>query len=395
MAIYKLDNHIQNYTWGSSTSMSQLFGFDNKSGEPQAELWMGAHKNGCSQLQKTGMSLADYIADNKEARLGAYTLHRFGELPFLFKVLAAEAPLSIQVHPNKMNSKLGYERENALGIDANATNRNYKDTNHKPELIYALTTYRAMNGFRPIEHIIALFNEIEIPTLSDEVSLLKGSPTPDGLEAFFSAIMSLAGQRKVNALDELYASYSLNNVSPMALEALQYSQTFFDYYEEDVGLLAPLILNTVELSAGEAMFLHAETPHAYVHGTALEIMASSDNVLRAGLTHKHIDVPELIANTRFQPILPDQLKLLPVLKEGGINFPVPVDDFAFDILHVESVSKTLFVRGAEILFCIEGVLLVRSGETSVHLKAGESVFIPYSASMYNYQGVGRLARAYC
>ncbi|MEZ9077691.1 mannose-6-phosphate isomerase, class I, partial [Vibrio cyclitrophicus] len=146
--IYKLNNVIQNYAWGSHTSLNSLFGFDNPNNEPQAELWMGAHPNGCSKLAELDVSLADYIKDNSNSVLGDYTANRYGQLPYLFKVLAARTPLSIQVHPNKRNSEIGFERENAQGIALSASNRNYKDPNHKPELVYAITVYKAMNGFR-------------------------------------------------------------------------------------------------------------------------------------------------------------------------------------------------------------------------------------------------------
>lgn len=394
MAIFKLKNCIQNYAWGSTIAMSELFGFENSEKKPQAELWMGAHPNGCSRLEQTGCSLADYISKNKSLVLGDYTAKRYGELPFLFKVLAADRPLSIQVHPNKANSERGFERENEQGIALDAAERNYKDPNHKPELVYALTRYKAMNGFRPIAHILSLFEEVYLPTLESELSSLKAAPTAVGLKTFFTALMTLPSRRALMILSEVEAAFERSDLSVMAKEALAYSRSLSEHYSGDIGILAPLILNVVELEPGEAMFLHAETPHAYMEGTALEIMASSDNVLRAGLTPKHIDVPELIANTCFEPIAPKQLKLAPIEREGRVNFPVPIDDFLFDVIYVGSNAQTLFVRGAEIVFCIEGDIHISSGGTSLLLKAGESVFVPNSAVSYQFYGTGRLARVY-
>jgi hypothetical protein len=161
-----------------------------------------------------------------------------------------------------------------------------------------------------------------------------------------------------------------------------------------IGLLSPLMLNVVELEPGEAMFLHAETPHAYVQGTGLEIMANSDNVLRAGLTPKHMDVAELIDNTRFHSIRPEQIKLTPYQMENKIGYPIPVDDFGFEILKVGEQEKSQFVRGAEILFCVEGEMTVSSQETSLTLQAGESLFVCQRAGVYRYQGRGTLARAF-
>ncbi|MEZ8243928.1 mannose-6-phosphate isomerase, class I [Vibrio splendidus] len=394
MAIFKLKNHIQNYAWGSQTSMFDLFGFENVDSKPQAELWMGAHPGGCSILEQLGVLLTDYINQDADDILGTYTAQRYGQLPFLFKVLAAHTPLSIQVHPNKVNSERGFERESAQEIALDAINRNYKDPNHKPELVYALTHYKAMNGFRPIKHIIALFDELGLPALEYELSSLKKMPNSDGLQRFFTALMTFSGKKKLAILNELQGVFEHAHMSDRLQQALTYSKSFVEYYEGDIGILAPLILNVVELEPGEAMFLHSETPHAYVKGTALEIMASSDNVLRAGLTPKHIDVQELIANTRFESIRPEQLKLTPISIEGRLNFPVPVDDFAFDILNVEPTAKEQRVRSAEILFCIDGEVKIWSGEMSLNLKPGESVFVPYSACWYKYEGRGLLARAY-
>ncbi|WP_135441623.1 mannose-6-phosphate isomerase, class I [Vibrio tasmaniensis] len=394
MSLFKLDNVIQNYAWGSKDSINQLFGIVNPNQEPQAEIWMGAHPNGCSKVDDTGEPLSHMIDENRIDVLGGYTAARFGELPFLFKVLAAETPLSIQVHPNKRKSELGFERENALGIPLNASNRNYKDPNHKPELVYALTFYKAMNGFRPIDDIIVLFEEADIPSLAIELNVLKANADCDSLKSFFSAIMSLEGDRKASALNELYAAHARPAKTVMGREALQYSIEFKQHYPGDIGLFAPLMLNTVELAPGEAMFLFAETPHAYVQGTGLEIMANSDNVLRAGLTPKYIDVPELIDNTIFEPIKPEDIRLKPVLKEGKMSYPIPVDDFGFDILSATDESKSQYLRSAEILFCVEGEATVTSEGRSVSLKPGESVFVSSNSSVYQYQGNGILARAF-
>ncbi len=394
MSLIKLNNVIQNYAWGSKDALNKLFGIANPNHEPQAEIWMGTHPNGCSKNDETGALLSDIIEQDKLGTLGEYTVNRFGALPYLFKVLSADTPLSIQVHPSKNKAEIGFARENEQGIELNAANRNYKDPNHKPELVYALTFYKAMNGFRPIEQIVTLFKEVNITTLTDEVAALESKQNNQGLQTFFTAIMSLEGARKKSALSELYAAYERPTKTTMGREALAYSADFRVHYEGDIGLFAPFMLNTIELAPGEAMFLHAETPHAYVQGTGLEIMANSDNVLRAGLTSKHIDLPELIDNTIFKPIQPDEIKLAPVHKNGKQFYPVPVDDFSFDILPSDTESKTQYVRGAEIVFCVEGEVKVTVSETSLTLISGESVFISNDSSVYQYKGNGILARAY-
>lgn len=394
MSLHKLENVIQNYAWGSRSAIGEMFGISNPTNEPQAEIWMGAHPNGCSKLADSGQLLSDYIGQNRTKTLGAYTAARFGELPYLFKVLSAETPLSIQVHPSKRKSELGYAREHLDGTEINQATLNYKDPNHKPELIYALTFYKAMNGFRPIAQIVCLFKEAQIHTLDEEISKLEFQPTSDALRAFFTTIMSLEGERKQQALNELYAACERPAKTALGREALSYSDDFRAHYMDDIGLFAPLMLNTIELAPGEAMFLQAETPHAYVQGTGLEIMANSDNVLRAGLTPKHIDVPELIDNTRFCSIDPASIKLKPIFKDNKLSFPVPVDDFGFDIVTSTGEAACQYVRSAEIVFCIEGEVTVCVNAQEITLKRGESAFIAHDSVAYQYTGIGRFARAY-
>ncbi|MPW30835.1 mannose-6-phosphate isomerase, class I [Agarivorans sp. B2Z047] len=394
MSLFKLNNVIQHYPWGSKQSISELFGIKNPNGQPQAEIWMGAHPRGCSRVAETGQLLSDVLSQNSKGMFGEYTQSRFGELPYLFKVLAAEIPLSIQVHPSKKKAQLGFARENQLGISLDASNRNYKDPNHKPELIYALTFYKAMNGFRPTSQIVALFREAEISVLYTEILALENTPSSEGLKAFFIAVMTLNGERKQLALGQLYSAYERRPKTALGREALQYSKGFKQHYADDIGLFSPLMLNTVELAPGEAMFLHAETPHAYIEGTGLEIMANSDNVLRGGLTHKFIDVPELIDNTRFETTEIESIKLKPIVKEDKLSFPIPVDDFGFDILFVDEVSNQQYLRSAEILFCVDGEVSISTTESQLVLRTGESVFISNDAGKYLYKGKGVLARAY-
>lgn len=393
MHLFKLSNIVQDYSWGSKTSLMNLFGIPNPKLCHQAELWMGAHLNGCSK-SSDGTLLADIISGQPIEVLGERSYKLFGELPFLFKVLAAEAPLSIQVHPNKAKSELGFARENRLGVPLGDPKRNYKDPNHKPELVYAITPYKAMNGFRPIEVIVALFEEFKIGSLSTEIQSLAVNPTSEQLKEFFHRVMSLSGSEKEQVLEELLLPRELGGLSKIALEAKEYIEHFSSFYPSDIGGLAPLMFNTIELQPGEAMFLYAETPHAYVSGTALEIMANSDNVLRAGLTRKHIDILELIDNTKFEPIAPQDLLMKPENNQGRSVYPVPVEDFSFDIVNVELVTAPQQLKSAEILFCLEGNVAISSGNEKLTLVKGESIFISCGAKEYLYSGQGIIARAY-
>ncbi|MEF1306498.1 mannose-6-phosphate isomerase, class I, partial [Vibrio owensii] len=199
---------------------------------------------------------------------------------------------SIQVHPNKQQAELGFALEEKQGIPLTAANRNYKDPNHKPELVYALTEYQAMNGFRPTSEIISFFSELAIPELQGLVDDLIANQTPTGLATFFSGLLSLEGEQKEMALTVLLAQARITDL-PLFNLILELEKQ----YPGDIGLFAPLMLNVITLQPGDAMFLDAETPHAYLKGTGLEIMANSDNVLRAGLTPKYMDVKELVACT--------------------------------------------------------------------------------------------------
>ncbi|EJA3101474.1 mannose-6-phosphate isomerase, class I [Vibrio vulnificus] len=393
-SIFKLENVIQNYVWGSQTAITELFGIDNPEQVPQAEIWMGTHPNGCSKLAHTGMLLSDFIQSDPANVLGDYTVERFGDLPFLFKVLSAEKPLSIQVHPSREKAIEGYQKENLQGLQLTDSSRNYKDDNHKPELVYALTFYKAMNGFRTIEEIVSLFDQAKVETLRLDLEKLILQPTSTGLKAFFDVVMNLSAERKQRALAELLQAVDQPAKTAKAREAFELIKEFRQDYRDDIGLFSPLLLNIVELEPGEAMFLHAETPHAYVKGTGLEIMANSDNVLRAGLTPKHMDIAELIANTNFISTDRDKLILKPFNIENKTAYPIPVEDFSFEIVNVETTERQQYVRSAEILFCIEGNCAIRHGSDVITIAAGESVFVCNSTKVYEYFGEGRLARAF-
>ena len=386
-----MNNVIQDYAWGSHTSIEMLFDIKNTTGKPQAELWMGAHPNGCSLVTINGESilLSDLINEDKEAFLSSPTAQNFGELPYLFKVLAAEKALSIQVHPNKQQAVDGYEKEEKAGIELSAFNRNYKDNNHKPELVYALTTYKAMNGFREYEEIISLFTQMALPSISYLVDAFAQEPNAKGLKQFFKEMLSLEGETKEIAVTEL-VDYATRSSEGLFVQI----QDLSEQYPNDIGLFTPLMLNVITLQPGEAMYLKACTPHAYINGTGLEIMANSDNVLRAGLTPKYMDIDELMSCTEFNSIPKSALLMQPIDIDGGMNYPIPVDDFKFSVLTPKS-ELPLTTQSAEILFAIDEDMTVNhtSGE-SVCVPKGHSIFIPAYTSKYTLQSLGKVARAF-
>ncbi|MFM5171208.1 mannose-6-phosphate isomerase, class I [Aeromonas veronii] len=384
-----MQNPIQGYDWGSHDSLTTLFGIPNPQGKPQAELWMGAHPNGCSEVTLAGsvQKLSSVIDRAPAAALGEATFARFGSLPFLFKVLCAEKALSIQVHPSKAQAEAGFTKEEAAGIDIKASNRNYKDPNHKPELVFALTPYQAMNGFRAIPAILALFERVNLAAIADLTAALAASQNEAGLQHFFHQLLVLEGACKEEALEGLltYAAAHQDEETFALITSLAAQ------YPGDVGLFSPLLLNVVTLQPGQAMFLDACTPHAYVRGTGLEIMANSDNVLRAGLTPKYIDVAELLDCTRCLPKPDDQILLAPRCDGAVQHFDVPVPDFTFSVY--PAGEHQLTTTSAEILFAIDATVILKRGDETLRLEKGQSAFIPAATGSYQLLAEGRVARA--
>jgi len=386
----KLINSVQNYAWGSHTALTELYGIANPDNLPMAELWMGAHPKSSSKITDASgqtRSLRDVIDADKATLLGRNVAERFGELPFLFKVLCADNPLSIQVHPNKKASEEGFAKENAAGIPLGAAERNYKDPNHKPELVFALTPFLAMNAFREFSDIVSLLQPVSGAHAS--IAHFLQEPNAERLSQLFASLLNMQGEEKSRALAVLKAA--LNSQQGEPWETIRFIARF---YPDDSGLFSPLLLNVVKLNPGEAMFLFAETPHAYLQGVALEVMANSDNVLRAGLTPKYIDIPELVANVKFTPKPAAELLTQPAKHGAELDFPIPVDDFAFSLHDLSTQGAEVAQQSAAILFCVEGEAVLRKGEQQLVLKPGESAFVAANESPVSLSGVGRVARVY-
>ncbi|MGC6097663.1 mannose-6-phosphate isomerase [Enterobacter quasiroggenkampii] len=386
----KLINSVQNYAWGSKTALTDLYGIANPNNLPMAELWMGAHPKSSSKIEDASgqvRSLRDVIEIDKAALLGDKVAQRFGELPFLFKVLCADQPLSIQVHPNKQASEIGFAKENAAGIPLDAAERNYKDPNHKPELVFALTPFLAMNAFREFSEIISLLQPVA--GAHNAIAHFLENPNADALSQLFASLLNMQGEEKSHALAVLKAALDSQQGEPWETIRL-----ISEFYPDDSGLFSPLLLNVVKLNPGEAMFLFAETPHAYLQGVALEVMANSDNVLRAGLTPKYIDIPELVANVKFVAKPAAELLTQPVKNGAELDFPIPVDDFAFSLHDLSNAETSVAQESAAILFCVEGEATLHKGEQRLVLKPGESAFVAANESPVSVSGTGRLARVF-
>ena len=386
---YTLTNAVKNYPWGSHNALNQCFHVLNPDDQPQAELWMGVHPAGISQVTVEGspLPLTKLIASDKMAMLGAATAERFGDLPYLLKILAADSALSIQVHPQKEQAELGYATQENLTSDT----PDYNDANHKPELVYAITPFMAMNGFREPGEIIVHFKMLDIEGLSGVIKVLEQQPDTEGLQVFFFEIMQLSEGVKKEALQRLVSDAQKLYGDNLA----RFIHKLYQYYPHDTGVLAPLFLNCITLQPGEAMFLHPGTLHAYVQGTAIEVMANSDNVLRAGLTGKKINLKELVTCTSFAPTPQKSLLMAPVEENGQASYPIPVDDFRFSVIK-DVHNLPIHTQSAEILLVINGNASLQhtNGET-LTIGTGQSVFIPASANNWTLTVTGSLCRVYC
>jgi mannose-6-phosphate isomerase len=391
-----LKNPVQEYLWGSKTAIQTLLGGIESTERPIAELWMGAHPKASSRVSVDGKwkCLRDSIDESPETILGKSVAERFSyRLPFLLKILAADKPLSIQVHPTLEQAQQGYARENRLGIALDAENRNYRDENHKPEILCALTPFQALKGFRDIGEILGLMDRVLPSGLSREFNLFRKSPNLSGLKHFFAALMTMD-----QSLQGPMVSEAVGLAEMVADEepAFHWMVELNREYPEDVGVLSPLLLNFIRLDPGEAIYIQAGELHTYLRGVGVELMANSDNVLRGGLTHKHIDVSELtkIVNFKIEPA-----KIIKSIsrnsREGA--YPVPAKEFLLSVISVK--NSVSFVssphRSVEILICTEGNADVRdmgSGELSA-LKRGQCIIVPASVSQYGIEGNAVLYKA--
>lgn len=350
-----LDGVLRRYEWGSRTAIPRLLGIE-PDGRPAAELWFGAHPDDPCSVVEGGTTLDAFIERDATGALGPDVADRFGgRLPFLLKVLAAEKALSMQVHPTRAQAQAGFAAEDAAGIARDAAERNYRDPNHKPELLCALTPFEALCGFRPVSETLTVLEQLALPELGFLSELLRGS---DPLRAAFTALVTRPDPAAIVAA--LAA-----RVAEAADGPLHAARLAAEDFPGDVGAVLALLLNHVVLAPGEAIFLGAGTVHAYLRGTGVEIMANSDNVLRCGLTPKHVDVDQLLAITDFTELAN------PLCEPVGGRFDVPVDDFALTRLALDEPTG-LHDPGPTIVLCAEG----RATVAGVALSPGHAAFVP-------------------
>ena len=391
-----LKNTIQEYAWGSPKAIPDLLEQSNPGDKPQAELWMGAHPKAPSLVQYQGqwVSLLDLIRKNPLDVLGKSAAKNFNnKLPYLFKVLAAAKPLSIQAHPNLHQAREGFQRENAQKIPLDAPQRNYRDANHKPECICALTQFWALSRFRRISGILFYLKKVCAHGLDAEINHLKQQATSDGLKRFYTALMTMDADRQKRIVSQaLEQAQRFEAEDPVFYWMLKIAVD----YPNDIGVLSPILLNLICLEPGQALFLDAGELHAYLKGLGIELMANSDNVLRGGLTPKHVDVPELLRVLKFEDRDVTLLKPLELIPNEFV-YPSPVEEFELSVITLNSGAQyqSPVHRSAEILICTRGIVTLTdySSQTETRLRQGVSALIPAAVERYAIKGEGTCYKA--
>lgn len=374
-----LKGEIQNYPWGGKNYISKLLK-KNTTKVNCAEYWLGAHSSAPSVIttKEGDKPLDKYLNENLSESLGNETLQKFGKLPFLFKVLDVKKMLSIQVHPTKKAAEKGFKLENELGIPIDAPHRNYKDDNHKPEIMIALSEFWLLHGFlskqklnivlntvKEFESLIPIFKKEGYLGLYKKVMNLTDEENTKILKPLFDRILPLykAGKLKKN-MPDYWAAKAVLSIE---------SNTSFDK-----GIFSIYFFNIVQIQKGDAVFQDAGIPHAYLEGQNIELMANSDNVLRGGLTKKHVNVKELMKHVCFKETIPTILK--GDLQKDGLEriFKTTAKDFELSKIIIP-VSKTYIskTKTPNILMLLEGQMKIKEHKSKSFfvLSQGESVFL--------------------
>jgi mannose-6-phosphate isomerase len=361
---------------------------------------MGAHPKAPSLVTIDGgqRPLDELVRESPADILGPAVADRYSnQFPFLFKVLAARRPLSIQAHPDANQAKAGFKRENELGIPLSADRRNYRDANHKPECICALSEFWALCGLRPPDQIAVGLQRVCPDSFADEVTRLKHSPPREAMPWFLTKLLRRDRARRRQAIDEALETTAGKAEDPAKDPVAYWIHSLSEHFPGDIGILAPAFLNLIRLQREQALFLPAGCLHAYLRGTGIEIMASSDNVLRGGLTSKHVDVDELLKTVRLTPWRPELIRQIR-LGDAESHYPCPATEFSLSVLHIrpDVRYRSPEVRNVEIILCTEGAVTLEAlpdaGET-IELARGTSVLVPASAPAYLIKGNGVLYRA--
>jgi mannose-6-phosphate isomerase len=398
--LYEIDNVLRPYAWGSTTAIAGLLGRP-ASGGPEAELWIGAHPDSPSVASRpdgTTAPLDALIGEDPEHFLGSESVAEFGpRLPFLAKILAAAKPLSLQVHPSLDQAKAGFARENADGVPAGAAHRNYRDDNHKPEMIFALTPFEALCGFRPaagtrmiLQHVASSFDAVEGHVPAVVGALLADLDEADegaGLRKAFERLIT-GGQAVSDATAQVVAALLAGGpLAPYEAE-LGTVISLNEKYPGDPGVLISLLLNRISLQPGQSVYLPAGNVHAYLHGLGVEVMASSDNVLRGGLTPKFVDVPELLRTIDFHPVAVPMLDAEETVLDQELYRP-PFAEFQLQRIELQpgAAPVPLAQSGAAVVIVVAGEVYLDSPKGDLQLARGGSAFLAAAEAPVNVHPV--------
>ena len=374
---YKIKGEVQNYEWGGKSFIPNLISENIKENYCYAEYWLGAHLKAPSKVitEKGIISLDLFLKENPQDTLGKQIAENFGKLPYLFKVLDVKEMLSIQVHPSKQAAKIGYKNENEIGIPLSASNRNYKDENHKPEIMVALTEFWLLHGFLDVNKLTRNINE------TPELSFLLPIFLEEGYIGLYKKVMEYS-QDEVNEVlkplvERILPKY-LNNELEKSTPAFWAARSLVNKESNNIdkGIFSIYFFNILNLSRGEAIFQDAGVPHAYLEGVNMELMANSDNVLRAGLTTKHIDVLELIKNTKFEPTIPNILKGNRNIANGEVIYKTLAKDFELSKIELsESIVHKSISNSLEILILLKGTATFTQSNETMSLEKGQAILV--------------------
>jgi len=393
-SVHKLKGSVQHYSWGGTSFLPHLLSIENPNHTPFAEYWLGVHSSGPASIEvnQQAVLLSDIIASNPEQALSAPVFEHFGGLPYLFKVLDVKEMLSIQVHPTKEYAKVAFEKEEAAGIALTSPNRNYKDQNHKPEIMLAMSEFWLLHGFKSEAKILeTLENTAEFQVLAP---LFKA----EGLKGLYQFLMEME-QAQVDSLLNQVVKRAIRNKQDGKVDRSAPEWWVAKLYENgagltpvDRGVFSIYLFNIVCVKPGQGIFQDAGVPHAYLEGQNVELMANSDNVLRGGLTPKHIDVAELIKNIKFEYIEPMIIEgTKPCMGESV--YPAPTTDFGIATITLDgSFAYSHQAQSIDMFLVVEGGCVVNN---QMSIKSGEAFAVfPGTSIELNSSGKTLIYRAF-
>ncbi|MFF0491759.1 mannose-6-phosphate isomerase, class I [Nocardia sp. NPDC004068] len=405
--MHELVGALRSYAWGSRTALARLCGRPVPSAHPEAELWFGAHPADPARLRLDGRnaSLLEVVDADPQHELGSVAPAFGGRLPFLLKILAAEEPLSLQAHPSAEQARAGFRRENEARVPLDSPLRNYRDENHKPELVVALERFEALAGFREPRRTVALLHALGVPELIPYAELLGAQPDSDGLRTLFTTWITLPQAMLATLLPKVldgcvhYLKQSDDESASAPKEFVAEARTVLELaegYPGDAGVLAALLLNRITLEPGQGLYLAAGNLHAYLSGVGVEIMANSDNVLRGGLTPKHVDVPELLRVLDFEPLEVPIVAPEP-LGDGAFGYPTPAREFELRRFELTPDAEPVEILdgGPGIILCTAGNPWLRHGADELRIAPGGAAWVSAADGPVRARADADAAQVFC